>query len=159
MRLGKYSLLVLFLCQGTAFGRNYGMAGCGLGSLIIKNDDKSQIIATTLNATGIQTSGITSGSSNCISGKRAAILQQQEHFVSINLESLRRDMIKGDGEYLQGYAELLGCKAEVYPDFAAAAKFGKSDIFRAPGAVAILEATKSMMRQDAELQNSCINLI
>ncbi len=44
----------------------YGVAGCGLGSMVFGNQEGGiQVIAATLNGTGIQTFGITSGTSNC----------------------------------------------------------------------------------------------
>ena len=159
MKLWQLAPLALLLSQGNAFGKNYGMAGCGLGSLLIKSDDFTQILAATLNGTGAQTSGITSGTSNCLPANKAAALERQQHFVRENLENLRRDMVKGDGEYLKGYAEVLGCNAQAYGNFANVAKAQEAQIFKAPGAIAVLEATKDTLRQDADLQNACTNLI
>lgn len=150
----------LLLFSSAAFAKNYGMAGCGLGSLVIKSNDKIQILAATLNGTaGSQTFGITSGTSNCLPANKAAILEKQQHFVMENLESLRRDMVKGDGEYLASYAEVLGCPSTNYSDFAELAKAKNAAIFRAPGAVAVLEATKDVLRQSSQLQTACVNLI
>ena len=159
MKLWHWVPLALLLSQGAAFGKNYGMAGCGLGSLVIKEDGMVQILAATLNGTGVQTFGITSGTSNCLTANKAAVIEKQEHFVIENLESLRRDMVKGDGEYLQSYAEVLGCPATSYTNFAAAAKAQQGAIFKAPGAVAVLEATKDVLRQNSQLHTVCVNLI
>ncbi|RYZ57529.1 MAG: DUF3015 domain-containing protein [Proteobacteria bacterium] len=160
MKLWHLAPLALLLSQGTAFAKNYGMAGCGLGSLVVKTDDKVQILAATLNATGgNQTFGITSGTSNCLPADKAAALEQQQHYVRSNLENLRRDMVKGDGEYLKGYAEVLGCNAQSYGAFKSVAKSDEAQIFRAPGAIAVLEATKTSLRKSTELQNACSNLI
>ncbi|MEN0057326.1 MAG: DUF3015 family protein, partial [Bdellovibrio sp.] len=47
----------------------YGTAGCGLGSLVFGNEKGPvQIVAATLNGTGVQTFGITTGTSNCGEG-------------------------------------------------------------------------------------------
>lgn len=159
MKLWHLAPLALLLSQGQAFGKNYGMAGCGLGSLIIKEDTKIQILAATLNGTGSQTSGITTGSSNCLPADKAAQLQKQQYYVQENLENIRRDMVKGDGAYLKAYAEVLGCDGTSYPSFKSFAKSSEAQIFKAPGAMAVLEATKSSLRQNSELKNSCSNLI
>ncbi|MBC7662029.1 MAG: DUF3015 family protein [Chitinophagaceae bacterium] len=160
MKLWHLAPLALLLSQGNAFGMTYGMAGCGLGSLLVKSNDTVQILAATLNGTSAnQTFGITSGTSNCLPANKAAALEQQQHFVRENLENLRRDMVKGDGEYLKGYAEVLGCNAQSYSRFAQFAKAEEAQIFRAPGAIAVLEATKDTLRKNAELQNACSNLI
>src|SRR5437868_47659 len=53
------------------FAGGYGMAGCGLGSLLFGpvNEPFAQVLAATTNATfATQTFGITSGTSNCVSG-------------------------------------------------------------------------------------------
>ncbi|MES2744616.1 MAG: DUF3015 family protein, partial [Bdellovibrionota bacterium] len=159
MKLWHLAPLVLLLSQGQAFGKNYGMAGCGLGSILIKEDSKIQILAATLNATGVQTSGITSGTSNCVPATKAAQLEKQKHYVRENLENLRRDMVKGDGEYLKGYAEVLGCSDQSFGSFKSFAKSEQGQLFRAPGAMAVLEATKTSIRNNSELQNACTNLI
>lgn len=159
MKLWHLAPLAFLLSQGHAYGKNYGMAGCGLGSLIIKDDNKIQILAATLNSTGIQTLGITSGTSNCLPASKAAQLQKQKTFVQENLENLRRDMVKGDGEYLKAYAEVLGCQSQAYGSFAQFAQTEHAQLFRAPGAVAVLEATKDSLRKSSGLQNSCSNLI
>lgn len=159
MKLWHLAPLVLLLSQGQAFGKNYGMAGCGLGSLLIKENTKIQILAVTLNGTGSQTSGITSGTSNCLPASKSAQLEKQKSFVRENLENLRRDMVKGDGEYLKGYAEVLGCNSQSYGQFASFAKSEEARLFKAPGAMAVLEATKISIRKNSELQNACSNLI
>lgn len=59
---------LVLLIAGTAHAQ-YGMDGCGLGSIVFGNDNGTlkQVIAATLNGTGMQTFGITSGTSNCVS--------------------------------------------------------------------------------------------
>src|SRR3954469_2639303 len=68
---------------GPRYGAWYGMAGCGLGSLIFGpvNSPGAQILAATTNSTfGSQTFGITSGTSNCVSGGVVALDRQQTAF-------------------------------------------------------------------------------
>ena len=58
------AILVAF--GAVAFAEDYGSAGCGLGSLVFKQNDGTQILAATTNGTfGSQTFGITFGTSNC----------------------------------------------------------------------------------------------
>ena len=72
-------LTLLFAVVGVLFTASaaraqqggYGMAGCGLGSLLFGNDNTTlmQILAATTNGLfGSQTFGITSGTSNCTAG-------------------------------------------------------------------------------------------
>lgn len=105
---------VLYQANKAISGQSYGMAGCGLGSVIMGNSDGfTQVFASTTNGTsGNQTFGITSGTSNCESpkglrGSRAA------DFTVANRLQLETDLARGEGESLQALALLSGCKAEM----------------------------------------------
>jgi len=88
----------------------YGLAGCGLGSLVF-GDQKGgiQILAATTNSLfGSQTFGITSGTSNCVDsaapGKGARI------FIEGNREALAKDAARGSGETITTLTAIAGCK-------------------------------------------------
>ena len=88
----------------------FGLAGCGLGSLVF-GDQKGaiQILAATTNTTfGSQTFGITSGTSNCVDsaapGKGARI------FIEGNREALAKDAARGSGETITTLTAIAGCK-------------------------------------------------
>lgn len=90
--------------------KNYGTAGCGLGSIVFgPKPGLIQIVALTLNATGTQTFGITSGTSNCTADGIVLKEKEQEIFVHLNFESLEKEMAIGSGEKLSAFANLLGC--------------------------------------------------
>ncbi len=94
------------------YGAWYGMAGCGLGSLIFGPLDSpgAQILAATTNSTfASQTFGITSGTSNCVSGGVVAMDRRQQAFAEVNFSDLKRDMASGGGQFLASFATLLGC--------------------------------------------------
>jgi DUF3015 family protein len=85
----------------------YGDAGCGLGSLAFGDQQGAiQILAATLNGTGIQTFGITTGTSNCsgISGGQATRI-----FIEANREALAKDVSRGSGETIGTLTWLNGC--------------------------------------------------
>ncbi|MBC7397483.1 MAG: DUF3015 family protein [Bdellovibrionales bacterium] len=95
--------------QGRANTGGYGMAGCGLGSIVFKENDKMQVLAATTNGTfGTQTFGITFGTSNCEGGAHMVSKEQVEHYIAANQTSLKNDMARGNGEALNGLAELMG---------------------------------------------------
>lgn len=107
----KKNLLSLVLVAAAfiaspANAANYGMAGCGLGSMALGNDNgKIQILAATMNATGVQTFGLTSGTSNCVdSGASASAM-----YIAVNQESLKKDIARGEGETLNGLSQVLKC--------------------------------------------------
>lgn len=86
-------------------------AGCGLGSLIIKQNTKvMQVLAATTNGTfGSQTFGITSGTSNCSANGLVQNEKQIQYFVEVNQEELTREMAAGRGEKISTLAALHGC--------------------------------------------------
>ena len=87
----------------------YGSAGCGLGSLIFKDEPGAvQIFAATTNGTfGNQTFGITSGTLNCGAGIVKVENSKATMFVAANMDNLARDIAQGKGESLEAFAELM----------------------------------------------------
>jgi hypothetical protein len=101
-------------------GGYYGMAGCGLGSLIFGpvNQPGAQVLAATTNGTfATQTFGISSGTSNCVSGGVVRAEREQAAFAELNFRDLKQNMAAGGGEYLKSFATLLGCEDSVKPAF------------------------------------------
>lgn len=90
-------------------GQAYGMAGCGLGSIMF--GDKPgiiQVVAGTFNGTaGNQTFGITSGTSNCVDNGGGT--KKAELFIIVNKEMLAKDSSRGRGETIDNLAALLEC--------------------------------------------------
>ena len=93
-----------------AVAGNYGMAGCGLGSIVFGNKPGFiQILAATTNGTfASQTFGITTGTSNCTdtgggAPSAAAVIQT-------NREALAKDISRGNGETIKNLATLSGCQ-------------------------------------------------
>lgn len=89
---------------------NYGMAGCGLGSILMGTKG-SQVSAATTNGTGVQTVGITLGTSNCAEDGVALRNSEVNSFAEANFESLKSEMAQGKGENLEVLASLMGCDA------------------------------------------------
>ena len=88
-------------------GNGYGLAGCGLGSVVFgPAPGMIQIVAATLNGTGVQTFGITTGTSNCDipeAGHQAAV------FIEVNREVVANDAARGQGETMNSLAAILNC--------------------------------------------------
>jgi hypothetical protein len=86
----------------------YGTAGCGLGSMAFGNQPGYiQIVAATLNATGMQVFAITTGTSNCDIPSNG---QQASMFIESNGETLRKEVSRGQGETVNSLAMILNCK-------------------------------------------------
>lgn len=135
-------------------GQGYGMAGCGLGSVVFgPKPGMIQIVAATLNGTaGNQTFGITFGTSNCDipeMGHQAAM------FIETNRETLAKEAARGKGETVVGLAYILKCQD--------AAQFGQSlqknyeSIFTGKTSYDATRAILNTIDADTQLQASCQN--
>lgn len=161
--------LMAFIATPASAGK-YGMAGCGLGSMVfgpsgeaggsIGNSKISEVLAATTNGTfGSQTFGITTGTSNCTDGGSAMIEKEQELFAEVSYDEISREMAKGEGEYLTAFATVMGCSADVHGDFAAATKASYGKIFSAQATAGdVVSSVKSVLRSDASLAKSCSRL-
>ena len=83
--------------------------GCGLGSMVIKDDSSAVMLAlqaTTNGTSGNQTFGITSGTSGCKKTK-FVMNERAEEFVASNMDILAKEIAAGHGESVDTLAELL----------------------------------------------------
>ena len=95
-------------------GQGYGMAGCGLGSVIFgQKPGMIQVFAGTTNGIyGNQTFGISSGTSNCGESSKAAATHE---FIKVNKMALEKEVVRGQGETLVSLGQMLECKSESFP--------------------------------------------
>ena len=107
---GLVAVAIFALASMSAQAAKYGTAGCGLGSLVFNDQPgKIQIVSATLNGTGYQTFGITTGTSNCTEGDSR---DQASLYITVNQEALAKDISRGSGETLAGLSKLLQCSDE-----------------------------------------------
>jgi len=105
--------LAAMMLVGIAQAKNYGMAGCGLGSMMMGKQGNQVLAATTNGSTGnSQSMGITTGTSNCTDDGVAMIDREQEMFTEANFELLKQDIAQGQGENLNALASLMGCNSD-----------------------------------------------
>jgi len=76
-----------------------------------------QVLGATTNGTGMQTFGISSGTSNCTNNGQIVKNEQVNVFASINFENLSQEMAQGQGEHLASLATLIGIPAVDQPAF------------------------------------------
>ena len=103
--MNKILLLGALIFSGSAFAQSIGPAGCGLGHMMMGGKD-SQVLVATLNATGTQSFGITSGTSNCVDSAGTAKL---ESFIEGNRVALETEAARGQGETVESLAQILRC--------------------------------------------------
>jgi hypothetical protein len=112
-------VLSLVLPAAVMAAGNHTMAGCGLGYVLFGHGDNSrimQILAATTNGTsGNQTFGITTGTSGCTEDGAVKFVKEVEVFAEVNLDTLRLEMAKGEGEFVESFAYLLGASDAQVP--------------------------------------------
>ncbi|MDF3820037.1 DUF3015 family protein [Leptospira sp. 96542] len=155
------SIVAVVMTTAPVHAGKYGMAGCGLGALILKDNDKSQILASTTN--GIyynQTFGISSGTLNCTSDGVVKQNKVQELFVTMNYDSLGQEMAVGKGEKLESFGNLLGCSAgDSMTRFRQVTKENYAKIVTEEATPAsLLSAIKSEVKSDKLLAKTCTQI-
>src|SRR3954468_19603426 len=148
----------IMLGAARAQAQGYGMAGCGLGSLVFKNDGMVQILAATTNGTfGNQTFGITSGTSNCASGGVIKAQREQAAFAEVNFQDLKRNMATGGGEFLASFATLLGCEDSAKPLLAKMTQAKYETLLPSDKTtpMQLVGGVKAQIKVDTRLVNAC----
>lgn len=123
------SLAAVVALGSVAFAGVNSQTGCGLGSVIIKDDSSAVLLAlqaTTNGTSGNQTFGITSGTLGCKKTKFVMNERAQE-FVASNMDILAKEIAVGHGESLDTLAELL--KVEDKATFSAALQANYNSIY------------------------------
>lgn len=153
------ALLLLAFAQGASAGV-HDMAGCGLGSLIFKNNIKGeQILAvTTNNLTFTQTFGISSETLGCTKDGVVQADKKRALYAEVNLQSLSRELAQGRGEFLDAFAALSGCRERASRDaFArfAQERYGKLFPDERTDAAAFLRNVDTELASSAALAKAC----
>lgn len=124
---------------GVAFaGQATQNTGCGLGSMLFKNNADNSVVLQTFQATtngiyGNQTFGITTGTSDCQQPKNFVSNERVNEFMVANMDNLAKDIAQGRGETLDAFAELIGVPSEKRPEFYSQLQNGFAKIFTSPG--------------------------
>jgi hypothetical protein len=104
------SLTGLFFAGTSVMAAGNTNTGCGLGSVLIENQDSlvMQLLAVTTNGTsGNQTFGITSGTLNCAAPANIVMNVPAQEFVASNMDSIAVDIAAGQGESLDTLLSLV----------------------------------------------------
>lgn len=147
--LKKTGFVLGLLIFSSAHAESYGMAGCGLGSLVFKDQPGMiQIVASTVNnLVSPQTFAISSGTSGCYDGGGMSAMKLR--YIETNKVALKEDAARGQGETLDGLMTLMGCtegqkvKSQIKKNY--------DSIFNSQDSQTILEKIQS----DEAVQNSC----
>lgn len=133
-------------------GGGYGLAGCGLGSIIFGTQTGLvQVPAATTNGSyGNQTFGITSGTSNCDiprMGQRAAA------YIESNRETIMKEASRGEGDTLANLALIYNCQSTEL--FSQKVQSNYKNIFHKDDSYDQARQMLNTIQSDSELSNSC----
>ncbi len=130
------AISMLILSYGIAFGAGdaHMNTGCGLGTMLFKNNADNSILLQVLQATtntsfGNQTFGITTGTSECRRPAKFVKSERLNQFVADNIDNLARDIARGNGESLDALAELMEIAPEERPEVYLRLQANFSNIF------------------------------
>ncbi len=131
-------------------------SGCGLGwEVTQKQSLVSSAVRSTTNVVLPNTFSMTFGTSGCTKHSVVKNEQEQKYFVEANLEQLTLEMAQGEGEYLRGFAAVMGCE-NVFGDFSSAVQRNYGTIVPATASPAVLlENVKAQIRSNPTLVRAC----
>jgi hypothetical protein len=122
--------------------------------MVISSGGIVQIFAATTNATGTQTFGITSGTSNCDDSETGTASTRV--FVEANRVALAKDISRGSGETIAGLASLAGCTDAKAVGTALQHNFGAIFPSATTSDDAVTDAIVSTLKSDASLSCSAL---
>lgn len=140
---------------GDPINANQGSDSCGLGWEVAK--DKT-IIGTwtraTTNSIAHPSFSMTSGTSGCQKHPIAAKEMEAATFVASNSDSLKGEIVLGNGEYIQALSQALGCGAA--SDLGSYLKSNYSNFSGANG-FDLYDSIRTSIRANSVLSASCVN--
>jgi hypothetical protein len=99
---------------------DYGMSGCGLGSVLFGESESrgGQILSATTNGVySNNTFAMSSGTSNCVPEGHSTAEQKRKNmevFIAANREALANDIAKSNGETIIAISDIMGCQDSAY---------------------------------------------
>ena len=141
--------------NANAYARNYGLSGCGLGSLWI-DKNHAQIWSATTNGTAYnQLFAISSGTSNCVESPTSAKADRMDKYIVVNKVALADDIARGQGETIQGLAQIMNCQQAEMLGSKLQSKFSTIFTSHEVSANDITDRIISVVGQDESLASAC----
>lgn len=150
------TVAALALALPTAAFANDNVGGCGVGSMVFKNQSgiAPQVLAVTTNGiSGNQTFGISSGTLGCTPDGTVHSNMKTAMFIENNKQQLARDMSVGSGETLASLSHLIGIEAQDQAAFNRAAKDNLARIFSNDQVATeqVMASLREVLASDAQL--------
>ena len=151
-----FATMVLTLIVQTVNAADKGL-GCGLGSEIAP--DKTWVSATTHLAVNYfvpVSSSITSGTSGCAEHSIVKKNKEAIHYAEANYKQLELEISQGNGEFLAGFTQVLGCSNQVNMKVGKALQAHYEQLFPTQGnALQMLRDVQTLIKSEPTLSSSC----
>jgi hypothetical protein len=139
---------------------NGGSDACGLGWEVTKQKTLiGTLTRATTNAFLDPTWSMTSGTSGCSKHAIAKNDEEAVKYVASNFYPLTAEMADGQGEYLVGLAQVMGCNDAVISDFNQATQKSFNMITDNADAYQTVQNVKQVVRQNPVLSKNCVLMI
>lgn len=138
------------------FTREYGLAGCGLGSVLMGKRGAQIFAGTTNNTFFNQMFGISMGTLNCVDSASSEVAGRMDQFILVNRSQVQGDIARGQGETISALGSYMGCSSS---NIGATLKASYSNIFNGDvKANEITDSIISVIMANPELAKSCNTL-
>ena len=156
MKRSLYAVIVVAAFGAVAHAGGHNDAGCGLGSMLFKEDKPiHQIVAATTNGTsGNQTFGITTGTLGCSSGGLIKTSKERAVFTATNFRALEKEFAAGKGQYSASLAAMSGCQLQAFQTFVKA-RYEHLIPSAATTPVQLLNNLDREISEDAAMSKAC----
>ena len=152
--LKKFVLICALLTAGAAQAGD-SSSGCGLGWMVFKKNSLiSSALRATTNAIFLNSIAMTFGTSGCAQHSIVKNEKKSLHYAENNLPQLMVDMASGEGEFINGFAQTLGCDGAEFSK-AAQANYGKIITKQEMKAPEFLNNVHGAILSDETLARSC----
>jgi hypothetical protein len=155
----KKLLIMISLCSLvslSAFANGDTSDGCGLGWQV--TDKKTWIGTTTRGTTNAfvpPTFGMTSGTIGCAQHPIAKNEVEGAVYAHNNFESLKAEVAEGQGEYISGLAQSMGCDSAAVPAFTDMTQQNSNEIIGSESGLKMFDSIKAKIQNDGFLASHC----
>lgn len=142
-----------------SFERQYGLAGCGLGSVVMGKHGGQVSAATTNGTLWNQTFAISAGTLNCVDSNSSEVASRMDQFIIVNRSQVQGDIAKGNGETISALSSYMGC-SQSSDEIGKSLKANYSEIFKANlPANEVTDGIINVILSNPELSSKCNKLV
>jgi hypothetical protein len=155
-------LLILIMVSSVSVWAGSGdkSSGCGLGWQVTKSISwLGSSTRVTTNATFSSTIAMTTGTSGCAGHTIVYRKSMPIHYAEVNYLGLMRDMARGEGDYVDGFAKTFGCDNQGIASFRKTGKKHYAELFADGHSHGLIDRLNSHLKQDQDLSSSCTNIL